>query len=73
MCSWLVDAPNLKTKKVQSADKRRAQSMRVNALLNIAAEHRLDVVENEVGELLNDRQTFDDASLVAYGYDLLRT
>lgn len=72
MCSWLIDAPNLKTKKIQTADKRRAEKMRVNALLTLAAEHRLVVSENEVRELLNDRQTSEDASLVAYGYDLLK-
>jgi hypothetical protein len=72
MCSWLIDAPNLKPKKVQSADKRRAQRMRMNALLNLAAEHHLDIGEKEITELLNDRQTSEDASLVAYGYDLAR-
>ena len=72
MCSWLIDAPNLRTKKVQSADKRRAQNMRVNALLNLAAEHRLGVRENEIRELLDDRQALEDASLIAYGYDLLQ-
>lgn len=72
MCSWLVDAPNLKTKKVQSNDKRRAQKMRTNALLNLAAEHRLNTSENEIAELLDDRQTCEDASLLAYGCDLLQ-
>jgi len=70
MCSWLVNAPNLRTKKVRPADKRRAYKMRVAALLNMAAEHRLDVGENEITQLLNDRQVSEDANLVAYGYDL---
>ena len=72
MCSWLVDAPNLKAKKVQATEKRRAQKMRVNALLNLAAEHRLNVDASRITELLDDRQTSEDASLVAYGYDLLQ-
>jgi len=72
MCSWLVEAPNLKTKRVQSTDKRRAQKMRVNALLNLAAAHRLNVRETDITELLDDRQSFEDASLLAYGYDLLQ-
>ena len=33
---------------------------------------RLDVGKDRIQELLNDRQVFEDASLVAYGYDLLR-
>lgn len=72
MCSWLTRAPNLKTKRVQPNDKRHAQTMRKNVLLRIAAEHRLNRNENDVEALLNDAQTFADASLVAYGYDLLQ-
>ena len=70
ICSWLVDAPNLKTKRVGTADKRRAQKMRGNALLNLAAEHALAPTEERIAQMLNDRQVFEDASLVAYGLDL---
>jgi hypothetical protein len=72
MCSWLVDAPNLKTKKLTPTDKRRAQTLRINAIMNLVAQHRLDARNDRIEELLNDRQVFEDASLVAYGYDLLR-
>lgn len=72
MCSWLVDAPNLKTKKLTPTDKRRAQKMRMNAIMNLAAHHGLNVREDEIEDLLNDRQVFEDASLVAYGCDLLQ-
>ena len=72
MCSWLADAPNLKTKKVQSADKRRAKKMRVNALLNLAAAHRLSVNEKGIVELVDDPKTSEDTSLLAYGCDLLQ-
>jgi len=70
MCSWLVDAPNLKTKKIGTADKRRAQTMRGNALLNLAAENRLPLGGDAVEKLLSDRPTYEEASLLAYGYDL---
>jgi hypothetical protein len=72
MCSWLVDAPNLKTKKLTPSHKRRAQTMRINAIMNLVAQYQLDVWNNHIQELLNDRPAFEDASLVAYGYDLLR-
>lgn len=72
MCSWLVDAPHLKTKKLNSIDKRRAEKMRINALLSLAVEHELELQEREIRGLLNDRQTFEAVSLVAYGYDLLQ-
>lgn len=71
MCSWLVEAPNLKTKKLQLSDKRRAQSMRVNVLLNLAAEHHFSLGEKEIKGLPDDRQAWESASLVAYGYDML--
>ena len=41
MCSWLIDAPNLMTKKVTSADKRRAHRIRVATLLKTALENAL--------------------------------
>ena len=72
ICSWLVDAPNLKTKKLTPTDKRRAQKMRISALMNLAAHHGLNVRKDEIEESLNDRQVFEDASLVAYGCDLLQ-
>jgi hypothetical protein len=72
MCSWLIDAPHLKTKKLGPADKRRAQTMRSNALANIAARERLVISQDDIENLLNDRQVFEEASLVAYGTDLLR-
>ena len=69
-CSWFVDASNLQAKKVGPSDKRRAQEMRVCAVLRIAAENRFDVNKSVVDRLLDDREIADDASLVAYGYDL---
>ncbi len=70
MCSWLVDAPHLKAKTVRPADKRRAETMRRNVLLNMAAKLGLNVGEDEIRRLLSHRATSEDASLVAYGYDL---
>lgn len=69
-CSWLIDAPNLHTKKITLADKRRAQKMRLNALMNLGAQFSLDVAQAELNKALGDRQVFEDASLVAYAYDL---
>jgi hypothetical protein len=69
---WLVDAPNLKTKKLSSTDKRLAQKMRINAIMNLAAQHGLGVGKDTIEGFLGDRQTVEDASLAAYGYDLLQ-
>lgn len=72
ICSWLVEAPHLKAKKLTYSDKRRAQTMRINVLMNLAAQHRLGIGEEAIHELLKGRQVLEDASLVAYGYDLLQ-
>ncbi|MEM8670953.1 MAG: hypothetical protein AAGG48_25720 [Planctomycetota bacterium] len=69
MCSWLVDAPRLKTKEVLSSDKRRANNMRVSALRSLATENQLNDGK-DVADLLVDRLIYEDASLLAYGYDL---
>jgi hypothetical protein len=46
--------------------------MRLNTLLNLAAEHRLKAGNVNIDDVLADRQALEDASLVAYGYDLLQ-
>ena len=70
MCSWLVDAPNLKTRKVGPEDKRRAQKMRINALSAIVADQGLTVANEQLSQVLVNPKSQEDASLVAYGYDL---
>lgn len=72
MCSWLVDAPNLKAKKVTSADKRRAHKIRVETLLQVAMENVIPITESQIGGLLEDAANLESASLLAYGYDLLQ-
>ena len=69
---WLVNAPNLQTKKLNSADKRHAQKMRINAMMKLVVQHGLCVGKDRIEGLLDDRQVVEDASLVAYAYDLLQ-
>jgi len=69
-CSWLIDAPNLKPKKLTATDKRIAQRMRISALLALASEHHISARKDQIEASLHDRQVFEDASLLAYAYDL---
>lgn len=71
-CSWLVQSPHLKAKKLTRVDKHHATTMRINAMLNLAAEHGLNAREDLIETQLTDRELFVDASLLAYGYDLLQ-
>lgn len=46
--------------------------MRVDAIQNVAKELRVSVLDTEIEELLTDVPTFENASLLAYGFDLFR-
>jgi hypothetical protein len=71
ICSWLVDAPNLKTKRITPADKRRAEKLRMSTLLHIALDNGISLPETTAVELIADDRIHEDSALVAYGYDLL--
>jgi hypothetical protein len=72
MCSWLVDAPRMRPKKLVRSDKERARRMTTSALRQLALE--LDVaLDDERAEQLTDEPALrEPLALVAYGHDLLR-
>jgi hypothetical protein len=72
MCSWLVDAPNLQTKKITSIEKRRAEKLRAHALAQLALDCKIDISSQQIERLLNDESVRESASLVAYGHDLFK-
>ena len=71
MCSWMIDAPNLKAKKPTPADKRRARSMMKAAVQNIAAAQGTTLTDDNADAMLDDPDTKEAAALVAYAADLL--
>jgi len=72
MCSWLVNAPNLKSKRITPSDKREAGKLRVQAMARLATECKLDVSNDQMAVLLSDDAIREDVSLVAYGLDLFQ-
>ena len=70
LCSWLVDAPNLKAKKLGSADKKRAKHMCVGAVYSLANELGIVITDAEIETLLADDTTSVNACFLAYGFDL---
>lgn len=72
MCSWLIEAPNLKTKKLTMADKRRANKLRLQAVSQLAIQNSITISDDSITALLDDEQNHYNASLLAYGCDLLR-
>lgn len=71
MCSWLVDAPNLKAKTPTQKDKKRAHKMMVDVITRIAIENQVRLTENKVGTIINNPNVREKLSLCAYGFDLL--
>ena len=72
MCSWLVNAPHLKAKKVTASDKRRARKMNITTIRNIASEHRVDLSDDDIDQIADDPSLREVVCLTTYGHDLLR-
>ncbi len=71
MCSWLVDAPNLKTKKPVAADKRRAQQMKAGTVRAMAVEIGATLTEDAIDVIVSDKALRETLSMVTYARDLL--
>lgn len=72
MCSWLVHAPRLKTRRVTANDKRRASRLQRDALEQLALDHQLAIASDQIELLLQDPGNRERAALIAYGSDLLQ-
>jgi hypothetical protein len=69
-CSWLADAPNLKTRKLTSADRKRAQRMTLRALNHLATEQGVCLAETRGQAILEDASLREHLALFTYGLDL---
>lgn len=72
MCSWLIDAPNLKTKTPTTKDKKRAQKMMSEVIKGIAAENEVNLSEEKIEAIAKDPNLRESMALCAYGSDLFR-
>jgi hypothetical protein len=68
MCSWLIDAPRLRTKKLTKADKARARKLEVSAIARVALAHDMPSIDAEA--LMEREGIAEAAALVAYALDL---
>ena len=69
MCSWLVDAPNLVTKKITNTDRKRAFRLKVRALNWLQPESQ--IAHHWVKAHEQDHKGKEDICLFTYGLDLL--
>jgi len=72
MCSWMVDAPHLKTKSLTTADKKRAVNMQIHALMQLAIDTGAALEELRAEEIASHPQTGEASALLAYGHDLIQ-
>ena len=68
---WLVDAPNLRTKKPSRTDRRRAREMKLATVRNILTAHNAVLADDVIDGIVDDPDLRKTISLVAYAYDLL--
>jgi hypothetical protein len=70
MCSWMIDAPNLKTKSLSAADKKRALKMQVHSILQLGFDVGARLDESRAEAIVSDHG--EATALLAYGHDLIQ-
>lgn len=65
MCSWLVDAPNLKSKKLDHSHKKRAEKMQLKAVEQLRLDCGLPFDETKVQTIVKEHPS--TTALLAYG------
>ena len=71
LCMYLVSASHLRTKKLLRRDKERARKLKVTTLQQLSFKHNLHLDQHHAEEIINSPQRAMDASLLAYGQQLL--
>lgn len=71
ICVYLVDAPHLRVKKVHRRDKVRARKIKIYALQQLALERDTHLEPEQAEELIDSPDTALEASLIAYGQQLV--
>jgi hypothetical protein len=70
MCSWMIDAPNLKTKSLSAADKKRALKMQVHSILQLGFDVSARLDESRAETIVSNNG--EATALLAYGHDLIQ-
>lgn len=70
MCSWMIDAPNLKTKSLSAADKKRALTMQINSVLQLGIDTSAKLDASRAEAIVSENG--ETTALFAYGHDLIQ-
>jgi len=71
ICSWMVQRPHLRPKKVSSSDKKTAERLKRDFLRNLAVKSSTVISEGTINSLLDDRNLREPIGLCTYVSDLL--
>lgn len=71
MCSWLVQRPHLRPKKLEPADKKRALRMTKRFVMRVAEERKLSLPDDEMDAIVHDPAMREPLGLCAYAENLL--
>lgn len=72
ICSWMVQKPHLRPKKVGAGDKKVAERMKRTFLLQLAEARGISVTENMLDDMMQDPNLRDAVALCTYAADLLQ-
>ena len=72
ICSWMVQKPHLRPKKVGAGDKKVAERMKRSFLRQLAASHEISVSDEALDQMLRDPELREPIGLCTYAADLLQ-
>ncbi|MFM8216371.1 MAG: hypothetical protein ACKN82_17275 [Pirellula sp.] len=67
----MIDAPNLKTKSLSTADKKRALKMQVHPILQLGIDRDAKIDESRAEKIVAENG--EATALLAYGHDLIQS
>lgn len=71
ICTYMVGASHLKTKKLVARDKERARQKKIAALQQLSMEHKIQLDRQQLEKLVDSKKSGPDVALLAYGQQLI--
>ncbi len=72
ICSWMVQKPHLRPKKIRTSDKKVAERMKRTFLVQLAKALGISVTNEALEEMLEDPKLRDSIGLCTYAADLMQ-
>ena len=72
MCSYMIRVSHLKPKKLTKKNKDRAKKLKLNALRQLCLDVNIEWQEDFIKFLAEDIDSYEEAAIIAYSYELVR-